>query len=510
MIVIRPCNGYVASLAISSFHSGNKVTVRSGLSLKLPTRGENKSRGGGVSINGSSPIRLIHDEQGILIHREAVDSIFAESSKAQFRTSRSAITTAGLEQEDILTGRSNEGIIAFAAFNNVVALEESLSGRIHPIPIGAKEGFDEMGVDGILGNGITPLPIHFIFQGRHAARKDNISFLTTNQPVSILTTNKGGSSGGVSRRDEVVTVAAVHGVKFGTNFQEVILGSRRKRVLHCQAVSIKSIIGGINVKGAFGSTKGLGGIGGVDGDFSVAFSLIPFSPHQSDVTVGLTIKVIPFQLGCDDVSIGFGGSSLGAERNRGVDGVGTVDQPVGAGNGVGKSIGYGILATLGTGQHNRARVGKSRHGVRQEIGGRHGAGGSSAGEEISQTSLLGHGNSTGISGTGDGILFSQRSFFLGFQGLYQRIVGLNAGIRIEVRIRCNRGVSLDSGVEVRSFSCGFKLGLAILVVMLKSGETSGLKGGLHFGNGPVAAAVFLGFIHQPGFFNEILFGIKVG
>ena len=228
------------------------------------------------------------------------------------------------------------------------------------------------------------------------------------------------------------------------------------------------------------------------------------------MTVGLTIKVIPFQLGCDDVSIGFGGSSLGAERNRGVDGVGTVDQPVGAGNGVGKSIGYGILATLGTGQHNRARVGKSRHGVRQEIGGRHGAGGSSAGEEISQTSLLGHGNSTGISGTGDGILFSQRSFFLGFQGLYQRIVGLNAGIRIEVRIRCNRGVSLDSGVEVRSFSCGFKLGLAILVVMLKSGETSGLKGGLHFGNGPVAAAVFLGFIHQPGFFNEILFGIKVG
>ena len=246
-------------------------------------------------------------------------------------------TATGLEQEDVLTGRSDKDIIAFAAFNNVVFLEEGLSGRIHPIAIGTKEPLDELGVDCILGNGITSFTIHAILQGRHAARKDNINFRTTDQIVSTLTADESNCDGGVSRRDSVVTGTTVHGGKLSTNFQEVIMSDAHELVgKAANSRAIKCIIGGVNIKAlAICAHQSPGAISGVDDDFGLTKSTV-ISLREDNMAGVFAVDVIVLQRGCSDVV------SLGTERNIGSDCFCTVDQPVRTGNGVGKSIINGV------------------------------------------------------------------------------------------------------------------------------------------------------------------------
>ena len=148
---------------------------------------------------------LIHDKQNVLTHGEVVDGILAQFRETQL-LNLAVGTATGLEQEKILTGGSNENIVAFAAFNNVVSLEEVLldiGSNPVAVSVGAKEHFDEVGVDGTISNGVRTFSINLtrVLRG-HAACKDNVSPLTANQPVSSHTANQ--SVGGIVALQKIV------------------------------------------------------------------------------------------------------------------------------------------------------------------------------------------------------------------------------------------------------------------------------------------------------------------
>lgn len=274
----------------------------------------------------------------------------------------------GLIEEDVLCSGSDKSIAAFMPFQNI-RIAHRLDHFV--LTLSAEKLFharSDVAIHVAVGTG----GVNAIHQIRFRTSEKDVALTRVNtgtrrvhistNKISSVTTNK--DIGTNAALDKVISSAAIYGSNLGTSLQEIILFSRREgeaKLSQSGGVS-ESIDRIVNVKHiGKGSTESLGGRSCRNGDFSLSFSLIPFSSHQGDVTVGLAIKVVPFQLSRDDIGGGFAifGRTLGAERNRGVDSFGTVDQPVGTGNGIGKGIGYGILATLGTGQHNRARVGKA-------------------------------------------------------------------------------------------------------------------------------------------------------
>ena len=170
-----------------------------------------------------------------------------------------------------------------------------------------------------------------------------------------------------------------------------------------------------------------------------------------------------------------------------------------------RDIGKGIsdfVTAFRTHQHSSAGIGDAIHGVHQSIGGISLDGRRGTGQKVSKTGLLSHGHFPGIRSVRDGVVFRKLPTGLGFKGVLQRHIGLDASVDVKGAIILNSSSrKITVGVNLFVFT--------VKLIMLQSGQALLGKGGLHLIDGPVAAAFVGGIVQLLHLGDEVSFAVEV-